>query len=298
MAADSAEPSKYTGPGSCSSPSCHGGVQARDQTTRAAERVQHLGGARQTRARLRRISPIRLERGSPRSWDCRVPTRRRAAWLAMRWMFRPISAPAPSISPTASAARTATGRRRPGWVRTPRAAGSTTRSLELGLYDTRDLVKRSEKCLTCHLGTPEKIGGSRADRRRASGSVLRAGFVHVGDAAALEGSGHRSVVCGARHGGGASRAVARAAEARGARIARRHLARIRGAGLLRLPSQPDRGERQLAAGARLRRPASRQSAVQSFALRGVQPRDPGCRSRRCQRACRPESIRCMRASPR
>jgi hypothetical protein len=29
-------------------------------------------------------------------------------------------------------------------------------SLELGLYDTRDLVKRSEKCLTCHLGAPEK----------------------------------------------------------------------------------------------------------------------------------------------
>ncbi len=24
------------------------------------------------------------------------------------------------------------------------------------MYDTRDLVKRSEKCLTCHLGTPEK----------------------------------------------------------------------------------------------------------------------------------------------
>ena len=32
-AADSAGPSKYTGPGSCSSPSCHGGVQARDQTS-------------------------------------------------------------------------------------------------------------------------------------------------------------------------------------------------------------------------------------------------------------------------
>jgi len=30
------------------------------------------------------------------------------------------------------------------------------KSQELGMYDTRDLVKRSEKCLTCHLGTPEK----------------------------------------------------------------------------------------------------------------------------------------------
>ena len=32
-AAETPEPSKYNGPGSCSSPSCHGGVQARDQTT-------------------------------------------------------------------------------------------------------------------------------------------------------------------------------------------------------------------------------------------------------------------------
>lgn len=30
------------------------------------------------------------------------------------------------------------------------------KSLELGMYNTRDLIKRSEKCLSCHLGTAEK----------------------------------------------------------------------------------------------------------------------------------------------
>jgi hypothetical protein len=25
------------------------------------------------------------------------------------------------------------------------------------MYNTRDLVKRSERCLTCHLGTPDKF---------------------------------------------------------------------------------------------------------------------------------------------
>jgi len=30
-------------------------------------------------------------------------------------------------------------------------------SLQRGMYDTRDLVKRSEKCLACHLGTQEKF---------------------------------------------------------------------------------------------------------------------------------------------
>jgi hypothetical protein len=31
------------------------------------------------------------------------------------------------------------------------------RSVALGMYDTRDLVKRSEKCATCHVGSPEKF---------------------------------------------------------------------------------------------------------------------------------------------
>ena len=33
LAADPAQASKYTGPGSCSSPACHGGVQARGETS-------------------------------------------------------------------------------------------------------------------------------------------------------------------------------------------------------------------------------------------------------------------------
>ena len=76
---------------------------------------------------------------------------------------------------------------------------------------------------------------------------------------------------------GPSRAIARAAEARRARIAKRHLARIRGAGLFRLPSQPDRRQGQLAAGAWLSRPPSRQSAMEPFALRCFAPRDRGGR---------------------
>jgi len=33
LGADAPEPSKYTGPGSCSSPACHGSVQAREETS-------------------------------------------------------------------------------------------------------------------------------------------------------------------------------------------------------------------------------------------------------------------------
>src|SRR6266853_1564424 len=33
LAADTPESSKYTGPGSCSSPACHGGVTAREETS-------------------------------------------------------------------------------------------------------------------------------------------------------------------------------------------------------------------------------------------------------------------------
>src|SRR5260221_620832 len=30
-------------------------------------------------------------------------------------------------------------------------------SVKRGMYDTKDVVKRTEKCLTCHLGTSEKF---------------------------------------------------------------------------------------------------------------------------------------------
>ena len=30
------------------------------------------------------------------------------------------------------------------------------KSVAVGMYDTRDLTKRSEKCLSCHLGNEEK----------------------------------------------------------------------------------------------------------------------------------------------
>ena len=44
-----------------------------------------------------------------------------------------------------------------GWLGPHTTKGWThEQSLKLGMYDTRDLVARSEKCMSCHVGTPDK----------------------------------------------------------------------------------------------------------------------------------------------
>ena len=44
-----------------------------------------------------------------------------------------------------------------GWLGPHTTKGWThEQSLRLGMYDTRDLVARSEKCMSCHVGTPDK----------------------------------------------------------------------------------------------------------------------------------------------
>ena len=46
-----------------------------------------------------------------------------------------------------------------GWDLTPLRTGKHVSAAEkgkYGMYDTRDLVKRSEKCVTCHVGTADK----------------------------------------------------------------------------------------------------------------------------------------------
>ena len=157
------------------------------------------------------------------------------------------------------------------------------KSVALGMVDTRDIVKRTEKCLSCHLGSEEKYRGSRNDRGGASGSFFRAGFFFGGDAAALErglgtraSGGQRSVVRRARADHRAGSAAARVDDAAGgAHEIRKNLAGILRDAMLRVPPQPDDSGTELAAGARVSRAAARRSAVERIAVHGVSRRGAG-----------------------
>jgi outer membrane murein-binding lipoprotein Lpp len=155
LAAATNEPSKYTGPGSCSSPSCHGGVQERT-TTSVLQNEYSTWVVRDKHAhafvnltnpvgtRIAKIMGVGKPDEAPRCLACHaldVPADQRARTFDLTDGVGCENCHGPASA----------------WL-----GPHTTRdwkyekSLELGMYNTRDLVSRTDKCLTCHLGTPEK----------------------------------------------------------------------------------------------------------------------------------------------
>ena len=153
--ADTPEPSKYTGPGSCSSPACHGGVQPRDETTVMQNeystwvvRDKHAHAytvlLNPVAQRMAKLMGLPKAETAPRCLSCHaldVPPEQRARTFDLTDGVGCENCHGPASA----------------WL-----GPHTTRdwkydkSLELGMYNTRDLIKRSEKCLSCHLGNNEK----------------------------------------------------------------------------------------------------------------------------------------------
>jgi hypothetical protein len=155
LAADTPESSKYTGPGSCSSPACHGGVTERAETSVLQNeystwvvRDKHAHAytvlSNSVATRMAKIMGLPKPDTAPRCLACHaldVPVEQRARTFDVTDGVGCENCHGPASA----------------WL-----GPHTTRdwkydkSLELGMYNTRDLIKRSEKCLSCHLGTPEK----------------------------------------------------------------------------------------------------------------------------------------------
>src|SRR5229473_2973341 len=156
LAADPAEASKYTGPGSCSSPACHGGVQAREETSVLQNeystwvvRDKHAHAytvlTNPVGTRMAKILGLQKPDTAPKCLACHaldVPAEQRAKTFDLTDGVGCENCHGPASA----------------WL-----GPHTTRdwkyekSLELGMFNTRNLIKRSEKCLSCHLGTPEKF---------------------------------------------------------------------------------------------------------------------------------------------
>lgn len=154
-AADSAGPSKYNGPGSCSSPSCHGGVQARDQTTVLQnEYSTWVVRDKHAHAFVNLTNPV----GTRIAKIMGLPSPDTAArCLACHALDVPADERARTFDLTDGVGCENCHGPASAWLGPHTTRGwNYAKSLELGMYDTRDLVKRSEKCLSCHLGTPEK----------------------------------------------------------------------------------------------------------------------------------------------
>jgi outer membrane murein-binding lipoprotein Lpp len=156
LAADAPEPSKYTGPGSCSSPACHGSVQAREDTSvlqneystwvvRDKHAHAFINLTNPIGTRMAKIMGLPKPDTAPRCLSCHaldVPLDMRARTFDLTDGVGCENCHGPASA----------------WL-----GPHTTRdwkydkSLDLGMYNTRDIIKRSEKCLSCHLGNAEKF---------------------------------------------------------------------------------------------------------------------------------------------
>ena len=150
------EPAKYTGPGSCSSTSCHGSVKPRadnrifqneysiwavqDKHSRAYAALTGSVGQR-----MGRILSIGNPAEAPKCLACHalnVPAEQRAKTFDLNDGVSCESCHGPASA----------------WLGEHTTRGWThAQSVALGMNDTRDLVKRTETCLACHLGNQEKF---------------------------------------------------------------------------------------------------------------------------------------------
>ena len=151
-----AETGKYTGPGSCSSTSCHGSVKPRadsrifqneysiwavkDKHAKAYDALTGVIGER-----MGRILGLGKSEQAAKCLACHaleVPAEARARTFELSDGVSCENCHGPASV----------------WLG-PHTTRTWTheQSVAAGMYDTRNLVRHTEKCLTCHLGTQEKF---------------------------------------------------------------------------------------------------------------------------------------------
>jgi hypothetical protein len=146
---------KYTGPGSCASTTCHGSIVARtDNRVLQNEYSIWIVKDKHSKAyaaltgpigeRMAKILALGSAETAPKCLACHavdVPENQRGRTFDLSEGVSCESCHGPAA----------------GWLG-PHTERDWThqKSLALGMYDTRDLTKRSEKCLSCHLGNDEK----------------------------------------------------------------------------------------------------------------------------------------------
>jgi len=151
------EVGKFSGPGSCAASNCHGAVQPKT-IVRIAQNEYTIWTAQDKHSRAYTVlsNPVSIRMGkilglekppneSDKCLKCHAlnvkPELRAQTFQTIEDGVSCESCHGPAV----------------GWLG-PHTLKNWTheQSLKLGMYDTRDLTKRTERCLSCHLGTEEK----------------------------------------------------------------------------------------------------------------------------------------------
>jgi hypothetical protein len=147
---------KYTGAGSCGSPSCHGGIKPRTETSVLQnEYSTWVVRDKHTKAFNVLTGEVGLRMGKILGIE---HPEQAAKCLVCHALNVPLELRARSFDANDGVSCENCHGAASNWL-----GPHTTRdwnyakSVKIGLYDTRDLIKRSERCLSCHLGDSEKF---------------------------------------------------------------------------------------------------------------------------------------------
>jgi len=149
------EPGNYVGPGSCAATACHGAIRpvagARILQTEYTTWIAQDRHARATDALSNPVS-TRMAKTLGIGDPAKAPK-----CLACHSLEAPPSAQGRNFANEGVSCEACHGPAT-GWLGYHVTRDAThEESVKRGMYDTKDVVKRTEKCLTCHLGTPEKF---------------------------------------------------------------------------------------------------------------------------------------------
>jgi hypothetical protein len=146
----------YSGPGGCAASNCHGSITAKT-VTRIPQNEYTIWAAqgRHVKAYTMLSNPVSMRMA--RILKLGVNPNQSEKCLACHSIDAPPNLRAQSFQADEGVSCENCHGPAVGWLG-PHTTRNWTheQSLKLGMYDTRDLVLRAEKCMSCHVGTAEK----------------------------------------------------------------------------------------------------------------------------------------------
>jgi hypothetical protein len=147
---------KYNGPGACAASNCHGGVQPKT-ITRIPQNEYSIWAAQDKHARAYNVlsNPTSVRMGKILKLANAPNTSEKC--LVCHALYVPKEARATTFQLDDGVSCENCHGPAVGWLGPHTTKGwKHEQSLKLGMYDTRNLISRTEKCLSCHLGTKDK----------------------------------------------------------------------------------------------------------------------------------------------
>ena len=185
--AQNAPTGKYNGPGGCASSSCHGSIQPK-QITRVAQNEYSIWAGQDKHARAYQVLASAVSLRIAKILHIGQPDQSQKC-LACHALAVAPDQRAESfelIDGVSCECLSWTGFGVAGTAHDERLAAR--KSVAAGMYDTRDLIKRSERCLNLPSRNGGEIRRSRNDCGRTPGPDFRTQLVQLRHAAPLEGA--------------------------------------------------------------------------------------------------------------